>query len=58
MKKLITKFAKWWLRKTYPSIDLNTRIEYMGREFEIQRIDVSLMNGSAELTITAQRRSE
>ena len=58
MKKLITKFAKWWLRKTTPSIDLQSRINYLGHECEIQSIMLSFIDGQTELTINAKERED
>lgn len=56
MKKLITKFAKWWLRKTAHSINLESRIKYLGHECEIKSITMSFIDGRTELTINAKER--
>ncbi len=60
MKKLITKFAKWWLRKNSPSpsISLESKINYLGHEFKIQNIMMSVMSGQTELTINATERED
>ena len=58
MKKLITKFAKWWLRKTSPSLSLDSKINYLGHEFRIQNITLSVIDGQTELTINATERED
>lgn len=58
MKKLITKFAKWWLRKAAPSISLESKINYLGHEFEIKSITLSVIDSQTELTINATERED
>ena len=58
MKKLITKFAKWWLRKTSPSIFIRSKINYLGHEFKIESITLSFIDGQTEITINAKERED